>query len=286
MLRSKSSKYRKYSRIFCLVTVHPCGKCSIFPVFKHPYARAGFCDEKEKERSARPLRPMRDAFLFEGIGARVRSLSGSAKDRRKHMDGVFLPGARCTGPATARRISQSICSALPAAYSSRPQAAPASASRKNTGSAHTRHPGVRAKTHAAPDERRTDRPARPVRRSRAGYTRRGSPVPCSMPPCTSRVFDRMILLQFAVKVNTTNCGYLYCTLDKKKGRGGTCTSVSAPCGRTGTSRKSSSARRCTARSRYTAIMNWASGTFNRHSIALVDFYDTSTDDILGRTDEK
>ena len=111
--------------------------------------------------------------------------------------------------------------------------------------------------------RRTDRPARPVRRSRAGYTRRGSPVPCSMPPCTSRVFDRMILLQFAVKVNTTNCGYLYCTLDKKKGRGGTCTSVSAPCGRTGTSRKSSSARRCTARSRYTAIMNWASGTFQR-----------------------
>ena len=52
---------------------------------------------------------------------------------------------------TAPRISQSICSALPAAYSSRPQAAPASASRKNTGSAHTRHPGVRAKTHAAPD---------------------------------------------------------------------------------------------------------------------------------------
>ena len=45
---------------------------------------------------------MRDAFLFEGIGARVRSLSGSAKDRRKHMDGVFLQGARCTVPAQER----------------------------------------------------------------------------------------------------------------------------------------------------------------------------------------
>ena len=45
---------------------------------------------------------MRDAFLFEGIGARVRSLSGSSEDRRKHMDGVFLPGARCTVPAQDR----------------------------------------------------------------------------------------------------------------------------------------------------------------------------------------
>lgn len=97
----------------------------------------------------------------------------------------------------------------------------------------------------------------------------------------------MILLQFAVKVNTTNCGYLYCTLDKKKGRGGTCTSVSAPCGRTGTSRKSSSSQalHCSQQ----VYSNYELGQRDIPTailIALADFYDTSTDYILGRTDEK
>ena len=95
---------------------------------------------------------MRDAFLFEGIDARVRSLSGSAKDRRKHMDGVFLPGARCTVPAQDRPAD--ITKYLQrAARCVQQQAAGCACQRQqeNTGSAHTRHPGVRAKTHAAPD---------------------------------------------------------------------------------------------------------------------------------------
>ena len=96
----------------------------------------------------------------------------------------------------------------------------------------------------------------------------------------------MILLQFAVKVNTTNCGYLYCTLDKKKGREVHVRAYPRPAGGPGPLAKQlSQALHCSQQ----VYSNYELGQRDIPTailIALADFYDTSTDYILGRTDEK
>ena len=66
-------------------------------------------------------------------------------------------------------------------------------------------------------------------------------------------------------------------------KGGTkpCIDASVTCGRTGTCFKRTWLPTCNAPRSAIPIMKWASATFHR----LADFYATSTDYLLGRTDQ-